>query len=63
MFVVITTQPRLNARLPNGGRENPSWKTISWDNSSDRIWLTNHMHWAIHNGQCVTITPSNSESN
>lgn len=36
-------------------------KSINWNNSSDRKWLTNHMHWAMHNDRIVTIAP-HSES-
>lgn len=30
-------------------------KRINWNNSSDRKWLVNHMHWAIHNDREVSI--------
>lgn len=33
-----------------------SQKLIDWDNSSDRKWLMNHLHWAMHNVRRVTIT-------
>ena len=35
----------------------PVTKTIDWNNASDRKWLTNHLHWAVNNGQEVTIIP------
>lgn len=34
-----------------------SRKDINWNDSSDRKWLTNHMHWAMNNHQVVTLTP------
>lgn len=34
-----------------------SLKSIDWNNSSDRKWLVNHMHWALHNSRQVIITP------
>ena len=30
-------------------------KRIDWNNSSDRKWLVNHMHWAMHNDREVSI--------
>lgn len=35
--------------------ENKSAKVINWNDSSDRKWLANHMHWAMHNGASVTV--------
>lgn len=35
-------------------------KNIDWKDSSDRKWLMNHMHWAMHNNRIVTITPLES---
>lgn len=32
-----------------------SIKYINHNDSSDRKWLTNHMHWAVRNGRQVTI--------
>lgn len=56
MRVTITTQPRLNYSKPRGGRSgNPDCKSIDWNDSSDRKWLMNHLHWAMHNGQEVRI--------
>lgn len=34
-------------------------KPIDWNNSSDRKWLTSHMHWAFHNQRKVEIIPAN----
>ena len=34
-----------------------SQKSIDWNNSSDRKWLVNHLHWAMHNERQVTICP------
>lgn len=36
---------------------NPSRKVITWESSSDRKWLMNHLHWAMHNSTVVHITP------
>jgi hypothetical protein len=33
-------------------------KEISWANSSDRKWLTNHLHWAMNNNHLVLIQPT-----
>lgn len=32
-----------------------SSKKINWDDSSDRKWLMNHLHWAMHNSREVLI--------
>lgn len=32
-----------------------SEKLINWHDSSDRKWLTNHMHWALLNGREVRL--------
>jgi hypothetical protein len=32
-------------------------KVINWKYPSDRKWLTNHMHWALHNGHHVSVSP------
>jgi hypothetical protein len=32
-------------------------KVVDWNDSSDRKWLTNHLHWAVNNGQAVLIRP------
>lgn len=34
-------------------------KTIDWNNSSDRKWLMNHLHWSVKNGRIVTLYPEN----
>jgi len=34
-----------------------SLKSIDWNNSSDRKWLTSHLHWAMHNSCQVILTP------
>jgi hypothetical protein len=33
------------------------FKTIDWDDSSDRKWLMSHLHWAMRNGRRVTLQP------
>lgn len=35
-------------------------KSIAWDNSSDRKWLMNHLHWAMNNQQIVTLYPESN---
>lgn len=32
-----------------------SEKLINWHNSSDRKWLTNHLHWALLNGREIRL--------
>jgi hypothetical protein len=36
-------------------------KVINWKDSSDRKWLTNHMHWALHNSHHVSVSPNGME--
>lgn len=38
-------------------------KKINWNDSSDRKWLMNHLHWAMTNDNSVTLTPASKESN
>ena len=33
-----------------------SQKLINWNNSSDRKWLMNHLHWAVNNSHQVIIS-------
>ena len=42
---------------------NDSTKTINWNNSSDRKWLMNHLHWAMNHFADVTLSRCNPESN
>lgn len=53
MKVHITTYPTAH---PQRGVS----KTINWRDSSDRKWLTNHMHWAMHNQHEVTLVPDSN---
>lgn len=32
-----------------------SMKVIDWLNTSDKKWLMNHMHWAVHNDRDVNV--------
>lgn len=32
-------------------------KSIDWNDSSDRRWLMNHLHWAMNNGRTVILNP------
>lgn len=34
-------------------------KLIDWNDSSDRKWLMNHLHWAMHNEAKVTLNATN----
>ena len=34
----------------------PESKHIDWGNASDRKWLQNHLHWAMMNHHCVTLS-------
>jgi hypothetical protein len=59
MEVTISTQPVKDYRQRNLGRpNNPTVKRIDWSNSSDRKWLTNHLHWAMNNDHEVVIFPT-----
>lgn len=53
MQVLITT--RCNKSLVGD-----SSKVINWNNSSDRKWLMNHLHWAMHNSRLVDLSPVES---
>lgn len=35
-------------------------KAIDWNDSSDRKWLQNHMHWAMHNEHGVALQPESN---
>lgn len=37
-------------------------KLIDWTDSSDRKWLVNHLHWAVHNDREVTIRGEPSQT-
>lgn len=52
MNVVVHTLERGKRDLWDSDR-----KTINWQDSSDRKWLMNHMHWAMHNNRTVTLIP------
>jgi hypothetical protein len=52
--VVITTTPDAST---TGGI-----KLINWNDSSDRKWLMNHLHWAMTNGRQVQLAPTDGES-
>lgn len=32
-------------------------KVINYSNSSDRKWLSTHMHWAFHNNRRIELHP------
>jgi hypothetical protein len=46
--VVITTSPTTTGGV----------KLIDWNDSSDRKWLMNHLHWAMNNGRQVQLAPT-----
>lgn len=54
MKVFVSTNP------PGSGFVQMSTKAIDWTNSSDRRWLMNHLHWAMHNDNTVTLSPSSN---
>lgn len=33
-------------------------KQIDWNDSGDRKWLQNHMHWAMNNEHSVSVSPN-----
>lgn len=35
-------------------------KTISWNDSSDRKWLMNHLHHCMMNDKLVTLCPESN---
>lgn len=37
-----------------------SRKQIDWNDSSDRKWLMNHLHWAMNNDRLVTLSPESN---
>jgi hypothetical protein len=37
-------------------------KKIDWNDSSDRKWLMNHLHWAMNNSRSVTLATNDWES-
>lgn len=54
--VTVATESRLDHSKPKGGRTgNPECKSIDWNDSSDRKWLTSHLHWAMNNGMEVRL--------
>lgn len=55
MKVVVHTLERGKTDLGFADR-----KTIDWTNSSDRKWLTSHMHWAMHNSRAVSLIPESN---
>lgn len=38
-------------------------RQINWNNSSDRKWLTNHLHWAMLNGRGIQLFALNRAPN
>lgn len=52
----------VGVRSPNGfeGWEVESSKVFDWNNSSDRKWFVNHLHWAMHNNRKVDMFPQDS---
>lgn len=51
MKVIVNTDP-----APGEMHRLDDAKIIDWTNSSDRKWLTNHLHWAMHNNRTVTLS-------
>lgn len=50
--LAVVIQTRRNDELPGLGET----KLINWNDSSDRIWLKSHLHWAMLNGRIVSLT-------
>ena len=56
MRVVVETNLRLDASQRKGPGFTPAeCKSIDWNDSSDRKWLMNHLHWAMNNGRQVRL--------
>ena len=55
MKVLIVT--RCNKTLQS---ESDGTKRIEWSNASDRKWLVNHLHWAMHNNKIVDLSPESN---
>jgi hypothetical protein len=53
MQVMVETRLNLNP-LPLAPEQS---KEINWRNSSDRKWLMNHLHWAMHNNRAIELLP------
>lgn len=63
MRVTIETNDRLDASKRIGpGFTRPEYKTIDWNNSSDRKWMMNHLHWAMNNAKQVRLVGPARES-
>lgn len=61
MKVTVATNHKLDAAKRLGNGYTPAdRKTIEWSDSSDKKWLMNHIHWAMHNARCVTLVPVES---
>lgn len=43
----------IETHRPDGSTD--SVKSIDWNNSSDRKWLVNHMHWALNNEHSLLV--------
>lgn len=50
--LAVVIQTRRNDELAGLGET----KLINWNDSSDRIWLKSHLHWAMLNGRIVSLT-------
>lgn len=56
MRITVATNYRLDtAKRLGDSYTQPETKSIDWNDSSDRKWLQNHLHWAMHNGREVRL--------
>lgn len=64
MKVTVETHLRLDASKRVGpGFTRAEYKAIDWNDSSDRKWLMNHLHWAMNNGRQIRLVGPEIESN
>lgn len=54
---IVTSGPN-----PHGHLTFEDQKTIDWNDSSDRKWLMNHLHWAVNNKRWLQIYPRDIRS-
>jgi hypothetical protein len=56
--ILIETYPQLGSLDVDFNNAEPeSIKRVDHCNSSDRKWLSSHLHWATRNSRVVIITP------
>lgn len=55
--VNVSTRELYDPRKGEANRKPATVKSICWNNSSDRKWLMNHLHWAMNNEHEVRLVP------